>query len=81
MSNYPGKLRELRSTLIHNSLYHPSDLLLLCPRPCPEVKDSYFIRKSTEWDIIGFLDESKEGSFEQKLDSYIKSLKTIANTE
>ncbi|RUP44163.1 hypothetical protein BC936DRAFT_149855 [Jimgerdemannia flammicorona] len=47
----------------------------------PEVKDSYFSRKSTEWDIIGFLDESKEGSFEQKLDSYIKSLKTIANTE
>ncbi|RUS14564.1 hypothetical protein BC937DRAFT_93632 [Endogone sp. FLAS-F59071] len=47
----------------------------------PEVKDSYFSRKSTEWNIIGFLDESKEASFEQKLDSYIKDLKIIANTE
>ena len=34
-----------------------------------------------EWDIIGFLDEDKEKvPLEQKLDSYIKDLKIIANT-
>ncbi|RUO96337.1 hypothetical protein BC936DRAFT_142189 [Jimgerdemannia flammicorona] len=47
-----------------------------------KVKDSYFSRKFTEWDIIGFLNEKRqEGPLKQKLDSYIKSLKIIANTE
>ncbi|CAG8546273.1 3688_t:CDS:10, partial [Paraglomus occultum] len=50
--------------------------------PCPEVKNSYFNRKSAEWDIIGFLDEDKEKvPLEQKLDSYIKDLRVLANIE
>ncbi|RUP50105.1 hypothetical protein BC936DRAFT_140320, partial [Jimgerdemannia flammicorona] len=38
--------------------------------------------ESSEWDIIGFLVENKEeGSFEQKVDSYVKDLEFIANNE
>jgi len=43
--------------------------------------DEYFNCKSSEWNILDYLGESKEESFQQKIDRYLKSLKTIVDCE
>ncbi|CAG8578373.1 928_t:CDS:2 [Ambispora leptoticha] len=42
---------------------------------------SYFNRKPCDWDIVDFLNKCKQGSFEQKIDRYLKSLKNISDNE
>lgn len=37
----------------------------------------YFKRNYTDWNIIGFLEESDEETFDLKIDSYLKSLELI----
>ncbi|CAG8551246.1 14946_t:CDS:10 [Cetraspora pellucida] len=41
----------------------------------------YFDKKSSEWNILGFLDECEEEKFDLKIDQYVKSLEKIANEE
>jgi hypothetical protein len=42
----------------------------------------YFDRRSSEWDILGFLNESEDMEpFDSKMDCYTKCLETIANCE
>lgn len=39
----------------------------------------YFDRKSADWNIMGFLDECTEKSYQLKLGLYIKSLENIGS--
>ena len=41
----------------------------------------YFKRKSADWCLIGFLNESKEEPFQLKMDLYLRSLRWIINCE
>ena len=41
----------------------------------------YFNRKYSEWNIIGFLNESSKEPFESKVDAYVKSLDNIIKRE
>jgi len=41
----------------------------------------YFKRKSADWSILGFLNESTEEPFKRKIDVYLKSLETIMDSE
>ncbi|CAG8800322.1 2664_t:CDS:2, partial [Cetraspora pellucida] len=41
----------------------------------------YFSRKSSDWGILSFLDESNIEPFDKKIDTYIKSLNNIIASE
>lgn len=41
----------------------------------------YFDRKSSKWDIIGFLNECDLEPFQRKIDCYLKCLDTIFESE
>ncbi|CAG8493275.1 1860_t:CDS:1, partial [Acaulospora morrowiae] len=41
----------------------------------------FIIRKSANWCLIGFLNESKEEPFQLKVDLYLRSLRWIINYE
>jgi len=41
----------------------------------------YFKRKSADWFILGFLNESTEELFRYKIEAYLKSLKKIIDSE
>jgi hypothetical protein len=41
----------------------------------------YFSRKSSEWNIIDFLEECDDDDFQKKIDKYLRSLDTIADNE
>lgn len=41
----------------------------------------YFKRKSADWSILGFLNESTEEPFKCKIEAYLKSLEKIMDSE
>lgn len=41
----------------------------------------YFDKKSADWNIMGFLDECTEKSYQLKINLYLKSLENIINNE
>ncbi|CAG8770647.1 23304_t:CDS:1, partial [Gigaspora rosea] len=43
--------------------------------------NEYFKRKSSEWNISDFLEECGIEEFKQKIEVYLTSLRTIANTQ
>ena len=45
-----------------------------------KIMNEYFKRKSSEWNISDFLEECGIEEFKQKIEVYLISLKTIANT-
>ncbi|GBC12508.2 C2H2-type zinc finger transcription factor [Rhizophagus irregularis DAOM 181602=DAOM 197198] len=47
----------------------------------PKKIHEYFERKTSEWNIIGFLNECNIETFRRKIYCYLKSLENIANTE
>lgn len=47
----------------------------------PRQIHEYFDSKSTNWSILGFLEECDEEPFQKKIDKYIKDLEIIADYE
>ncbi|RUP47447.1 hypothetical protein BC936DRAFT_145725 [Jimgerdemannia flammicorona] len=43
--------------------------------------DEYFDRKSFDWNILDYLDESTQNTFDRKIEVYLLSLETIADLE